>query len=167
MVKVTDLRCEYKSNPVGIGERHPRISWKLQSDERAVSQSAYEIEVAEDDQFASLIWSSGTVTSSQSVHVELNEVEAQSCKRYYYRVRVISQAGQESDWSDTAFWEMGIMAGETWVGEWITTPSSLIPEASTQPPLLRRGFQIDSAIKQARIYATALGLYELELNGQR
>ncbi|MEV0155792.1 family 78 glycoside hydrolase catalytic domain [Micromonospora sp. NPDC050686] len=34
-------------------------------------------------------------------------------------------------------------------------------------PLLRRGFRVDGEISRARVYATALGVYELSLNGQR
>ncbi|WP_262286788.1 family 78 glycoside hydrolase catalytic domain [Micromonospora sp. MA102] len=34
-------------------------------------------------------------------------------------------------------------------------------------PLLRRGFRVDGEIARARIYATALGVYRLSLNGQR
>ncbi|MEV4656867.1 family 78 glycoside hydrolase catalytic domain [Micromonospora sp. NPDC049301] len=34
-------------------------------------------------------------------------------------------------------------------------------------PLLRRGFRVDGTVARARIYATALGVYQLSLNGQR
>lgn len=167
MFKVTDLRCEYQDNPIGIGERFPRISWRLHSDERAVSQTAYEMEVSHRPNFSDLYWTSGEVASSQSVHVESREMDTKSCKRYYYRVRVRNQAGDMSEWSETAYWETGKLEGEDWAGEWISAPLSLLPADSSHLPLLRKSFRLDSPIHQARIYATALGLYELELNGQR
>ncbi|MET8310354.1 family 78 glycoside hydrolase catalytic domain [Micromonospora sp. NPDC005173] len=34
-------------------------------------------------------------------------------------------------------------------------------------PLLRRGFRVDGKVARARIYATAFGVYQLSLNGQR
>ncbi|MFF0365835.1 family 78 glycoside hydrolase catalytic domain [Micromonospora sp. NPDC005087] len=34
-------------------------------------------------------------------------------------------------------------------------------------PLLRRGFRVDGTVSRARVYATALGVYQLSLNGQR
>ncbi len=34
-------------------------------------------------------------------------------------------------------------------------------------PLLRRGFRVDGQVARARVYASALGVYELSLNGQR
>lgn len=167
MFSVTDLRCEYQINPIGIGEKHPRLSWKLVSDERAVRQTAYEIEVSNDDRFAVPFWTSGKVASSQSVHVELSEWSVSSCKRYIYRVRVWNQAGEVSEWSEAAYWETGKLPGEKWVGEWISAPSSLLPADSAHLPLLRKSFSLKSPIAKARIYASALGLYELELNGQR
>ena len=116
MFSVTDLRCEYQHNPIGIGEKHPRLSWKLVSDERAFRQTAYEIEVSNDDRFAVPFWTSGIVASSQSVHVELSEWSVSSCKRYIYRVRVWNQAGEVSEWSDAAYWETGKLLGEKWIG---------------------------------------------------
>jgi len=56
MLEVIDLRCEYKSNPVGIDVKRPRMSWKLKSDQRAVLQSAYELDVAEDQSFENKVW---------------------------------------------------------------------------------------------------------------
>ena len=37
----------------------------------------------------------------------------------------------------------------------------------SRPGYLRKGFTLDSAVRRATVYATALGLYELRLNGQR
>lgn len=158
MFSVTDLRCEYQHNPIGIGEKHPRLSWKLVSDERAVMQTAYEIEVSNDDDFAVPFWTSGKVASSQSVHVELSEWSVLSCMRYIYRVRVWNQAGEVSEWSDAAYWETGKLQGEKWVAEWISAPRSLLPSGSPHLPLLRKSFNLKSPIAKARIYASALGL---------
>ena len=37
----------------------------------------------------------------------------------------------------------------------------------SRPGYLRKGFALDGAVRRATVYATALGLYELRLNGQR
>lgn len=168
MFSVTDVRCEYLHQPIGIGERKPRISWRLASDERAVSQTAYEIEVSnEKNEFAQPCWTSGKTASSESVHVELTGLSVTSCKRYFYRVRAWNQAGEMTEWSETAYWETGKLEGEPWVGQWISAPRSLLPADAGHLPLLRKSFSLKSPITKARIYVTALGLYELELNGQR
>ncbi|WP_256758936.1 family 78 glycoside hydrolase catalytic domain [Cohnella sp. WQ 127256] len=167
MLNVIDLRCEYKINPIGIDVRHPRISWKLESDERAVMQSAYEIEVAEDASFEKNLWSSGKVISDQSVHVDLEGLSVESRKRYHYRVRSWNQNGEGSSWSELAYWEMGVLETEEWLAEWISVASVEGKPESEQCPLLRKGFTVKDGMKRARIYASALGLYELELNGTR
>ncbi|MDQ6418533.1 glycoside hydrolase family 78 protein [Paenibacillus sp. LHD-117] len=169
MVQVTQVRCEYQQNPIGIGEREPRLSWKLEAlaGERGVTQSAYEIQVAEDAAFGLKVWESGKVTSDQSIHVETKGLISDACKRYYYRVRVWDRNDLESDWSETSFYETGKLRGDRWQGEWITAPLSQLPADAEQAPLLRKSFALSGPVKQARIYATALGIYELELNGKR
>lgn len=72
--KVTDLVCEYMHNPIGIDIEKPRLSWKLISDKHNIFQKAYEIKVAysEKDLKANknLLWHSGKVESSASIHVQ-------------------------------------------------------------------------------------------------
>ena len=45
-MKVTNLRCEYMDNPLGIDNPKPQLSWVLPSDQNG--QSAYRIVVASD-----------------------------------------------------------------------------------------------------------------------
>jgi alpha-L-rhamnosidase len=42
-VTVTQLRCEYRVDPEGIGELHPRLGWILQAETgaRGMRQTAY------------------------------------------------------------------------------------------------------------------------------
>ncbi|WP_029192775.1 family 78 glycoside hydrolase catalytic domain [Paenibacillus harenae] len=167
MFHVIEPRCEYRSNPIGLGTAKPRISWKLQSDERATNQTAYQIEVAEDESFTKVLWGSGRIESDQSVHVEIDALTVQSFERYYYRVRAWNHYGEPSPWSETAFWEMGLLEPGNWAGEWIAAPLALLPVTAEACPMFRRSFELKGAVKKARLYATALGLYELELNGQR
>ncbi|MFC4597590.1 family 78 glycoside hydrolase catalytic domain [Cohnella hongkongensis] len=173
MLHVADLRCEYKINPMGLDVRRPRISWKLKSEARSVVQKAYEIEVSESPDFGSVLWSSGPTESEQSVHVELSGLNVVSRKRYHYRVRVWDAGGEASAWSETAWFETGVLDRSEWIAKWIGVDK---PEeqGKTRPdtyeertPLLRRSFRVGQGVKRARIYATALGLYELELNGAR
>ena len=43
---VNDLKCEYKTNPLGIDVSKPRLSWKLMESQRAAVQTAYHIRAA-------------------------------------------------------------------------------------------------------------------------
>lgn len=166
MLKVAKLRCEYRNNPIGIGELYPRISWQLISDERGVLQTSYQIQVALDDAFTDLVWDTGTVESDQSVHVAYEGPGLKSRTRYYFRARIQDNKGNASGWSDAGFWETGMLDIEEWVAEWITTDvdSETLGEAC---PMFRKPFEVRDNVKSARIYATALGLYELHLNGSK
>ena len=173
MLQVIELRCEYKRNPLGLDVRRPRISWKLISEARAVAQGAYEIEVAASPDFPAAEWSSGKVESDRSLHVELAGLEVVSRKRYHYRVRVWSVGGEASDWSEPAWFETGVLDKSEWTAKWIgvekpeeqrkSRPDTYVERS----PLLRKSFEVGPGLKRARVYATALGLYELELNGAR
>ncbi|BBI31680.1 glycoside hydrolase family 78 protein [Cohnella abietis] len=167
MLKVIEPRCEYKNNPLGIDVLKPRISWKLNSDQRSIVQSAYEIEVADSQLFDNNVWSSGKVNSDQSVHVELEGLKVVSRKRYHYRVKAWDQLGDSSGWSEAAYWETGILDANEWQAEFIGAAQAEDGSSKEQSPLLRKAFEVKAGIKQARIYASALGLYELELNGSR
>ena len=63
------LKCEYRVDPLGIGERSPRLSWTLEAEGRGQAQSAYRILVAgnEEDLEAeeNLLWDSGRVESGR------------------------------------------------------------------------------------------------------
>jgi alpha-L-rhamnosidase len=168
MAIVKKLRCEYMENPIGIDIEQPRISWQIQTNTRAWLQSAYQIQVSSEGEFTDLFWDSGLVASDQSTHVEIKNLRIQSGKRYHYRVRVWSDDMNEpSDWSETAFWEMGLLHDNDWKADWISAPLEQFPLESIQSPLLRHTFRVHSNVKRARMYATSLGLYEFELNGSR
>ena len=63
---VQDLRCEYQLNPLVIGIKEPRLSWKLASHQRGATQSAYQIQVSDGQ---GDLWDSGKVLSDQSLHI--------------------------------------------------------------------------------------------------
>ena len=47
-IKVTSLTTDYKSNPIGIGNPAPMLSWIIQSDQYNTMQDSYEIRAAAD-----------------------------------------------------------------------------------------------------------------------
>lgn len=167
MIAVHKLRVEYKDNPLGLDVRYPRISWQLDADERDVMQQAYQLQAAMDQDFGSTVWDSGRVESGQSLHIELKELQLQPKQRYYYRIRVWDQQNRPTEWSDTAWWETGLLSPEDWEAEWITAPLACLDVQAEQAPLLRRSFHVDRQVTRARMYVTSLGLYEVELNGTR
>jgi alpha-L-rhamnosidase len=163
---------EYKVNPVGIDVGQPRLTWRLRSEQRGTVQTAYQVQVAgtSDALLAGheLIWDSGRVSSDQSVQVAYAGPALQSGQRYHWRVRTWSGAGRVSGWSQPAYWEMGLLQPSDWsAAAWITPPWDEDTTKSNPAPMLRRAFRVDGAVRAARLYVTALGLYEAELNGRR
>src|SRR5712691_11122274 len=107
---IAGLRTEYHENPLGIDARKPRLSWRLQSGARGITQSAYEVRVARTERGArsggDLIWSSGRVASEESIHRPYDGPPLQSGRRYYWQVRVWDGAGKPTAWSEPAWFEM-------------------------------------------------------------
>ena len=110
-LSVTNTRCEYKTNPVGIDVLNPRMSWELVSSERGTLQTAYEVRVASsiaDFSKKKLIWDSGKKNSDASIQVAYEGPALASAKRYYWQVEVWDNHGHDSGWSEPAYWEMGL-----------------------------------------------------------
>jgi alpha-L-rhamnosidase len=166
---VTQLTCEYRINPVGIDTAKPRLSWKLVSPRRGVKQTAYQIQVAADDNFHNnaFIWDSGKVATDQSVLIPYGGPALESRSRYVYRVQVWNDQGNSSGWSEAAYWETGLLSTTEWTASWITTVEPRNKDVEEPADLFRKAFEINRQVKKATIYATALGLYELSLNGSR
>ncbi len=168
---VGTLRTEYKENPMGIDARQPRLSWQILSTRRGVAQSAYQVKVAltEADLRAgrNLLWDSGRIASSESIHVTYSGTALKSQERCFWQVRIWDEAGNASAWSDPASWEMGLLDPADWTASWIEPAIQQDATKSQPAPLLRRTFTVNGPIRSARAYVTSHGLYEMYLNGKR
>jgi alpha-L-rhamnosidase len=170
-VWVGNLACEYQANPVGIDVEKPRFSWKIFYDHKNIFQTAYEIKVAETEQALSegrnMLWNTGKVLSCQSVNVEYNGKKLFPGQRVFWQVRVWTGKGKPTQWSAPAYWEIGLLNPHNWMADWISSPFDK-PTAPIRPCCyLRKEFQILKEVQSAKIYASALGLYELYLNGKK
>jgi alpha-L-rhamnosidase len=167
---IAELRCEYATDPLGIDARRPRLSWQLRSDRRGTLQTRYRIQVAGSlgdlDAERSLLWDSDELASDRSTQVVYEGADLHSFQRCWWRVRARDNCGEESGWSPPARWEMGILEPSEWEAEWIA-PDLEEKEADNPCPLMRKEFALAGPVRSARAYVTALGLYELEINGRR
>ncbi len=163
-MKLTHLRCEYAEHPLGIDIPRPRFSWQLQSERQGARQSAYQILAESDGQ---TLWDSGKVQSDQSVHVEYGGPPLESGQRVEWRVRAWDENDQPTAWSETAWFEMGLLDPADWRAEWIGSFLVGSARASVPAPYLRKTFRLEKPPVRARLYVTALGLYEASINGQR
>jgi len=172
-----DLRCENRTTPMGIDSLAPRLSWKLKTigDARNQSQAAYQIRVSSSSELLESnvgnLWDSGKVPSDAQLHVEYQGIPLQSGSRCYWKVDVWDSEDRKSTSSDISWWEMGLLSPSDWQGQWIDDGQAL-PESdealyeNDPSPLFRRSFELSKPVKRARLYATALGYYDLKVNGK-
>ncbi|MBL7818318.1 MAG: glycoside hydrolase family 78 protein [Saprospiraceae bacterium] len=162
-----DLTCEHLVNPLGISERTPRFSWKLESDKRNVKQVAYQIRVSKSPDFAtkSIVWDSKKVNSDESVLVPYAGVYLASRQKYYWQVKVWDADTWEWAWSPVATFETGFFSPSEWEANWIELSNDT---ARFSPAVMfRKGFGLRKKVASARAYVTAHGFYELYLNGKK
>ena len=123
-VRVMRLRCEYLADPMGIETASPRLSWVLESSERAQRQSGYQILVASEPGKLGAeradLWNTGKVDSAETVHVEYEGKRIVSGRRCFWKVRVWDKNDQPSRWSDVGKWSMGLLEASDWKAQWIS-----------------------------------------------
>lgn len=144
--------------PLGT-EETPRFSWKIDSDEKNILQKSYEIEVRSEE---AVLWESGLIFSDQSVAVLYQGEALKPRTRYRVLVRVTDHGGTLHE--GQTWFETGMLRKEEWKAAWI---SHRLEE--DRPVVFFKAMEPDPArtVKKARIYATALGVYEIEINGQQ
>ncbi len=187
-LSVANLRCESKTNPLGVDAVQPKLSWQLQSKQQDVLQTAYRILVADDEALLKKnignVWDSKQIKSSTSIQVAYAGKALQSAKKYFWKVQVWDNKGNISAWSSSASWQMGLLQAKDWSNaKWIAyenLPDSLkiIPaehgngkkEWGKRPdvlPLFRKRFTATKKIKQATAFICGLGQFEFSINGKK
>ncbi len=83
------------------------------------------------------------------------------------RVRVVGNDGAESPWSEPLTVEAGLLDADDWQATFVGPAWDEDLESPQPAPYLRRAFALPSPATRARLYVTALGVYEIELNGRR
>jgi len=162
-------KIEYQTNPLGIDAPAPRFSWKLHSLKKNTTQLSYQILVGYSEKMTgkSLVWNSEEVASDASHLVDYQGKTLQSRRRYFWKVTVKDNHGNEAS-SATQFFEMGQLAPADWTAQWIEPEKEGFDEKKMQPvPLLRKEFVSKGKVVSARLYVSSHGLNEIEINGKR
>ncbi len=152
------LKTEHMTNPLGIDIRKPYLSWQCRG---GIKQTAYEIQAFTGGQ---VIWNSGKVASSRMN--DLLGVETASRQRVSWQVRLWDQEDVPGEWSEEAFFEMGLLEKDEFTAKWINPELTCDPKVHKPASYLRRSFQVDRK-GSARLYITCHGLYEAWINGER
>jgi alpha-L-rhamnosidase len=185
-LKVVNLKCVNKIEPIGIDQASPRLSWQLQSDQRGVVQTAYRILVADNLEVLNNnqgnVWDTKKINSSSSIQISYSGKPLQAVKKYYWKVQAWDNKNNVSVWPGAASWQMGLMTKRDWKGaQWIAynkIPDSLVNILPTDGkkdnytgnnvlPLLRKSFSVSKPVKKATMFITGLGQFEMNVNGQK
>jgi alpha-L-rhamnosidase len=187
-VSPTQLRCEYLENPPVVDIVNPRLSWvnSAREGDRGQKQTAWEIQVASTKEKLlnnqGDLWVSGKVKSDRSFNIKYAGKPLTSRQDCWWRVRTWDKNGIASDWSEPAFWSMGLLNADEWKAKWIGAPwqgEEALPKpprgdgnAAPQPlpppaPLLRKSIAINKEITSARAFVTGLGFFEFYVNGAK
>lgn len=151
------LRVEYLENPIAIDVTAPRFAWILQSTERNQKQTAFQLQVASNDEFEKAdVWDSSKVNSPATTQVEYAGKPLASDHIYYWRVRSWDTAGNEGPWSAVAMFGTGLLNPSDWKAHWITGGG-----------VLRNTIDLPKNVRRARVFVAATGYYELHMNGKR
>ena len=147
------LKTEHLFDPLGMDVQRPRLMWNA---EGGVKQRAYEIVTEK--------WQSGKVESDE-MHAEY-PLPLTSRERVTWKVRLWDGHDRPGDWAE-GFFEMGLLDKNDWAATWIT--GDYRPNKRERYPVdcFRKAFALDRPVAKARLYATACGLYEAKLSGQR
>ncbi len=182
------LRCEYRNDPLGIDASQPRLSWIVTSTGRGQKQTAYQVLVAGDEATLSHdqgdLWDSGQVESDETTCITLRGKAAGIAPAVLLEGRrsgTRTASPRPGAPRRSGRWDCWTRPTGKASGSALTSPA--MPCRPLPPPLTRKGqthqadpapahlsanqFQVEKPVRRATVYATALGIFDLHLNGQR
>jgi hypothetical protein len=160
---IAKVRFEHVRDALGIGTARPRLSWIVTTESPGWYQAAYEIRSHGPDGY--LLEQTGRVVSGESVLVPWPFAPLRSREHLTVQVRVFGADGQPSEWSSPASVEAGLLHSTDWTARFVTPDWDEDTNLPQPCPLLRREFDVRPGVMRARLYVTALGVYEAQLNG--
>ena len=177
-VAIKNLLCESVNTPLAIDIKQPRLTWQLQSQQRNVLQTAYQILVASSPEKLKNnmgdLWDSKKQFSDNSILISYKGIPLKSTQTCYWKVKVWTTNRIETEWSCTGSWSMGLLHKTDWQAKWVGYDSIF---SSVEKPddrftrvvarYARKDFSVPHAIKKAMVYISGVGLYELYLNGNK
>ena len=183
---VNHLRCEYLQNPLGIESKSPRLSWHILSNQRNVSQTSYQVLVADSPELLQKneanYWNSGKVKSDESIQIAYHGKQLETTKTYYWKVKIWDNQKHESAWSEVNQWQMGLLKKDDWKGaSWIAyekledSLTNALPSDNVKDkrlydnvlPMFRKDFSTQKSMEKATMFICGLGHFELSLNGKK
>lgn len=159
VLKIIDLKIEGQKKHLGLDETHPLFSWKLESSEKNVKQQTYKLIVTSKNE---TVWDTGRVESNQSINIIYKGDPLSAKTIYNVHLTIFDNKGNKAE-AQTDF-ETGLLSGQNFQAKWITHDFSIDDPVV---PVFTKEFEVDKEVVSARFYSTALGVYEVKLNGEK
>jgi alpha-L-rhamnosidase len=160
---ISTIHFEHYGEALGIGTDRPRLSWIVETGSSGWCQAGYEIECFDAD--GKPRGHTGRVESDQSVLVDWPFAPLESRERANVRVRAWGTDGSTSEWSEPACVEAGLLQAQDWTASFVTPVWDEDTGRPQRAPMLRREYSVRAGLAKARLYITALGVYEARING--
>lgn len=170
-MKITSIKLD--SNTPGlyqglVSTSTPSISWQFEGNEKEWMQYAYQIRIRYESgkEFNTV----EPVISANSNNIPWPDSPLKSGEEFEISVRVSDKknATTFSDWSNPIKAQVGILAKDPWPAKFIAMEDQLKVEDQRPPEtLFQKTFAISENIKSAKLFSTAAGVYEIEINGQK
>ncbi len=187
------LRCQWLRDPLGVQQSHPRLTWMPPQRDTLRHEAAYQIQVAKSPSDLGgghdLIWDSRKVVENPDFLPQYNGPTFKPYTHYYWRVRVWSRSGWQSQWSRVATWMTGPLKVSDWRGSWISYRHKISNSFYTTPhnayyglplpkkifhkswiqkepcPIFRKVFRVPANLRHAYMYISGLGYWKVLVNG--
>jgi len=180
-----ELRVEWRTGPMGIDTRRPRLTWTLATEPglRGVQQSACQVILASSEDAAKTghgdIWDSGVLETRELRAAPDRDLTLASHTPYWYAVRAWDERGRTKGYARPTRFMTGLLRPGDWRAAWISDgpdwPVAALPPPAinrsppVEPrrmPLLRRELRLDRPLARAVVSVSGLGQYELRINGR-
>jgi alpha-L-rhamnosidase len=159
-MKIVKMKTNHLVNPLGYAFDPPFVSWVVE-ETMGKKQKAARVTVkkGESPEEGTVVFDSGQIQDISNLGYEL-PIKPEPYTRYFWRVSVWADNGDHAE-SEWAFFETAKIHNP-WTARWIRADLD-----KDLHPCLRKTFHIPGKVRRARAYVCGLGLYELEINGQK
>ncbi len=155
MLEIKEFAVENLTAGCVTDRENPRFSFYLESDHPGTALKRARIRVGD--------WETETM---EQLGIPYDGPRLEPFTVYTAHITAWDDTGEEA--RSTVTFETGRL-DTPWTGCWISDGSYRFREkgVSPRPMTFRKGVRVDKPLASARIYATAMGIYELTINGKK
>ncbi len=173
-ITITNPNVEQQFHEQALATNQPRFSWNFETTESEVVQQNYHIIVATTAENAQKsigdLWDSGVVPSNQMLYIPYAGKELHSRDKAFWKViaTVAAKGKKAKVESEVKSFEISLLNQDDWQAKWIGhdfEDDVLTGHTRITARYLRKEFNLDTEISEAKIYVSGLGQYSVFLNG--